>query len=246
MRDLQYSRVSRSHLLRMTRLAQRAVDYSIKAYELGSYELCDVVRNAEDELHKLQLNIGDRGRLLRAEGWPVDTESTAASCALRVYSALQVTYFAAAEMAQNTVLLLESGRKTQSSSKMGTTDFVNSLVRLYTVALFDEDIQHARMILQVNEGHRRFDRQLNLREEELIYRNDASARFELAITHCLAQIAEQAYEIANTVVQWLDGKDCVGAPSERGVSMLLVDSGRIPPPNCARSPRSLPAQLGSD
>jgi hypothetical protein len=214
MQDRQYTLVSRSHLLRMTRLAQRAVDYSIKAYELGSYELCDIVRNTEGELRKLQLNIGDRGRLLRAEGRPVDTESTSASCALRVYSGLQVTYFAAAEMAQNTVLLLESGRKIQSPSKMVTTNLVNGLVRLYTVALFDEEMQHARMILQLNEGHPRFDLQLHLREEELIYRSDVSARFELAITHCLAQIAGQAHEIADTIMQWFDGKDCARDPNE--------------------------------
>jgi hypothetical protein len=214
MRDPQYSLVSRSHLLRMTRLAQRAVDYSIKAYELGSDELCHMVRNTEVELRKLQLNIGDRGRLLRADGRPVDTESAEASCALRVYSGLQVTYFAAAEMAQNTVLLLGSGCKTHSPSKRVTMNFVNGLVRLYTVALFNEEAQHARMILQVNEGHRQFDVQLNLREEELIYRNAASARFELAITHCVAQIAEQAHEIADTIAQWLNGKDCAGAPSD--------------------------------
>jgi hypothetical protein len=217
MRDHQYSLVSRFHLLRMTRLAQRAVDYSIKAYELGSYELCHTVRNTEDELRDLQLNIGARGRLLRAEGRRVDTESTAASCALRVYSALQVTYSAATEMAQNTLLLLKSGRKMQS--QLVTTNFVNRLVRLYTVAVFDEEIQYARMILEADEGHRRFDLQLSLREEELIYRNDANARFELAITHCLAQIAEQAYEIASTMMQWLDGKDCAATPRERCVSM---------------------------
>ena len=227
MRDRQYSLVSRSHLLRMTRLAQRAVDYSIKAYELGSCELCHTVRNTEEELRELQLNIGDRGRLLRAEGMPVDTESTAASCALRVYSALQLTYFAAAEIAQNTVLLLEGGRKRQSPSQMVTTNFVNGLVRLYTVALFDEEIQHARMILQLNEGHRRFDLQLSLREEELIHQNDASARFELAITHCLAQIAEQAYEIANTIVQWLDGKDCAGAP--KTAQQVIAQCGQTDP-----------------
>jgi hypothetical protein len=227
MRDRQYSLVSRSHLLRMTRLAQRAVDYSIKAYELGSYELCQVVRNTEDELRELQLNIGARGRLLRAEGRRVDTESAAASCALRVYSALQVTYFAAAEIAQNTVLLLEGGRKTQSPSQMMTTNFVNGLVRLYTVALFDEEIQHARTILQVDEGHRQFDLQLCLREEELIYRNDANARFELAITHCLAQIAEQAYEIANTITQWLDGKDCAGAP--KAPQQVIAQCGQTDP-----------------
>src|ERR1700739_879618 len=72
MQDRQCSPLSRSHLLRMTRLAQRAVDYSIKAYELGSYEICHIVRNTEDELCKLQLNIGDRGRWLRAEGRPVE------------------------------------------------------------------------------------------------------------------------------------------------------------------------------
>jgi hypothetical protein len=215
MRDRQYNLVSRSHLLRMTRLAQRAVDYSIKAYELGSYELCQIVRNTEDELRTLQLNIGDRGRLLREEGRRVDTESTAASCALRVYSGLQVTYFAAAEMAQSTALLLENGRKMQSPSKMMTTNFVNGLVRLYTVALFDQEIQHARMILQVNEGRPRLDLQLDLRGEELIYRNDVTARIELAIIHCLAQIAGQAREIADTIVQWFDSKDCVRAPNGR-------------------------------
>jgi hypothetical protein len=225
MLDRQYSLVSRSHLLRMTRLAQRAVDYSIKAYELGSCELCHTVRNTEEELRELQLNIGDRGRLLRAEGMPVDTESTAASCALRVYSALQVTYFAAAEIAQNTLLLLASGHK--SPSQMITTNFVNGLVRLYTVALFDGEIQHARTILQVDEGHRRFDLQLSLREEELIHQNDASARFELAITHCLAQIAEQAYEIANTIVQWLDGKDCAGAP--KTAQQVIAQCGQTDP-----------------
>jgi hypothetical protein len=215
MQNREYSLVSRSHLLRMARLVQRAVDYSIKAYELRCYELCHIVRNSEDELRKLQLNIGDRGRLLRAEGRSDDAESTATSCALRVYSGLQVTYFAALEIAQNTLLLLESERKTQSPAKMVTTSFVNGLVRLYTVALFNEETQHAGMILQVNEDQRRFDLQLNLREEELIYRNDASASVELAITHCLAQIAEQAHEIADTITHWLNGKDCAGATSER-------------------------------
>jgi hypothetical protein len=215
MQDRQNNPISRSHLLRMIRLAQRVVDYSIKAYELGSDETCHIVRNTEDELRRLQLNIGDRGRFLRAEGRPADAESTAASCALRVYSALQVTYFAAREIAQNTLLLLESGRKTKSPSKMETANFVNGLVRLYTVALFKEETQGARTILQASEGHRRFGLPLDLWEDELIHRDSAHAGFELAITHCLAQIAEQAHEIADTIMLWLDSKDCFRVPSER-------------------------------
>jgi hypothetical protein len=215
MQGHQYSPISRSHLLSMTRLAQRAVDYSIKAYEFGSFETCHIVGNTQDELRRLQLNIGDRGRFLRAEGRPVDTESTAASCALRVYSALQVTYFAATEIAQNTLLLLKSGRKTKSPSKMETANFVNGLVRLYTVALFKEETQHARMILPANEGHRRFGLPLDLWEDALIHRVSANAKFELAITHCLAQIAEQAHEIADTIMLWLHGRDYFSEPSER-------------------------------
>lgn len=215
MQDRKHGPISRGHLLRMAMLAQRAVDYSVKAYELGSYEICHIVCNTEDELRRLQLNIGDRGRLLRAEGRPVDTESTAASCALRVYSALRVTYFAATEIAQNTLLLLESRRKTESPSKTKTANFVNGLVRLYTVALFKEETQHARMILQASEGHRRLGLPPDLWEGELIHGVSANARFELAITHCLAQIAEQAHEIAGTMMLWLDGKDYFSVPSER-------------------------------
>jgi hypothetical protein len=88
-------------------------------------------------------------------------------------------------------------------------------VRLYTVALFDEEIQHARTILRVNEGHLGLNPQLDFRKEALIYRNDVSGRFELAITHCLEQIAGQAREIADTIMQWFDGKDCVRAPNGR-------------------------------
>ena len=65
-----------------------------------------------------------------------------------------------------------------------------------------------------------FDLLLNRRVEELTYRNDIDAGFELVITHCLAQIVEQAHEIADTIMQWLDGKDCVRLPERaRGVSM---------------------------
>jgi hypothetical protein len=50
MPDRKHSPISRDHLLRMTMFAQRAVDYSIEAYELGSCEICHIVCKAEDEL----------------------------------------------------------------------------------------------------------------------------------------------------------------------------------------------------
>ncbi len=44
-------------------LSQRAVDYSIKAYEWRSSELCRLVRNFEKKWRGLQQSIGDEGRL---------------------------------------------------------------------------------------------------------------------------------------------------------------------------------------
>ena len=39
--------LSRSHILRMAMLSQRAVDYSINAYTLNSAELCRQVSNVD-------------------------------------------------------------------------------------------------------------------------------------------------------------------------------------------------------
>jgi hypothetical protein len=53
----QNNRALRSHLLKMSRLSQRVVDYSIKAYEMGRPEFGRHVRNTEHELRKLQVCI---------------------------------------------------------------------------------------------------------------------------------------------------------------------------------------------
>ena len=91
-------------------LSQRAVDYAIKAYELQNIEICHLVQGTEHEVRELEMRIGDRGRALKAAGEHMDAHSPSACYSLRMYSALRVICMAAAEIAQNTRLILHSGR----------------------------------------------------------------------------------------------------------------------------------------
>jgi hypothetical protein len=200
----------------MTMLSQRSVDYAIKAYELSNIEICRLASTTESDLRELQLHIGNRGRTLNAAGASLDTESISACCALRVYSALQVTYTTATEIAQCTSLLLESGDVTESSFSTWKEAgrFVNGLVGLYTVALFKKEIQHAKVILDSRDRRKWFERALKLTRDAIIRGAGSNAKFEVSIVHCLGQIAEQAYEIADATALWLEGHDCLEIAQE--------------------------------
>src|SRR4051812_36575259 len=113
MNSERHSLVLRSHLLRKTMLTQRAIDTSVKAYELNSIELCQQVRSTDAELRTLRHSIGDRGRALFAPGTALDSNASMACCALRIYSALEIMCTAAVEISQNTMLILESGHVTE-------------------------------------------------------------------------------------------------------------------------------------
>jgi hypothetical protein len=148
------SDLSRSHLLRMAMLSQRAVDNSIKAHDLGACEIHRLFWKYDQEWRNLQCSIGDRGRRLLASGVPVDADSTIADSALRIYSALYVMYTAASEIAHIGSLMVECEQTTISRRLGEIARFINSQVRLCTVALFKKEVQRARTILHDDRGWR--------------------------------------------------------------------------------------------
>jgi hypothetical protein len=206
------SKITRSHLLRMTMLSQRAVDYSIKSYEWKSLELCRMVHDVEAEWRQLQCGVGNRGRTLRATGTPVDSDSPFASCALRIFGALRVTYAAALQIAQQTMLILEGGRLAPSSEIRQLGRSVNGLVRLYTVALFRKEVQHAATILLRAKVRDWLDPWTYRAHNDASLGTTAIARLEHAIARSLVQIAEQAYEIGEAIILWLDSQDRFALP----------------------------------
>ena len=200
------SPLMRAHLFKMTMLTQRAVDHSIKAYELRDPEFCALICKSDRQWCGVQRAIGNRGRRLLAAGWAVDTDSVLARCTLRIYSALRTTYAAATEIAHNSMMLTGGGQTDKSEVIRGMGRLVNGLVRQCTVALFEEDSRHAEAILRDDFARRWFERTLERTECDLRQGSGTESRLELAITRSLGQIADQAYEIAEAFNLWMDGR----------------------------------------
>jgi phosphate uptake regulator len=214
--DIQVQHESlRSQLLKMSKLSQRAVNYSIKAFELGRPEFCHDVQTAALELRNLRFSIADRSRLFLATTVPVSVDSRFACCALRISNALHNTYNSAAAIALETLRGLQGGRRYDSSMIVEMAQFVNSLVRLCTVALFNENLEHARTVLQNDSRGRWFNLSLRQAQIDLAQRSGTQAKSELAIVQSLGQIAEQSYDVAHAITVWLEGKDCPNTTRER-------------------------------
>jgi hypothetical protein len=132
-----------------------------------------------------------------------------ARCTLRIYSALRITHLAAIEIAHNSILLNESSEPLIVERLRLMGRFVNGLVALYTVALFNMELPHAKTILDGNSDRTWFYRSLNLMKA------GAHARFELAVARCLGQISDQAYEIAEALRMCFEHEDCLDVLVER-------------------------------
>jgi phosphate uptake regulator len=204
----------RSDLLRMAMLSQRAVDYSIKAHELRASEIYRLSRKHEQEWRNLQRRIGDRGRRLVASGVLVDADSTIAASALRIYGALYVTYTAAAEITHIASRMAECELATPSPRLGEIARFINGLVRLYTVALFNKEVSRVRGILDRDRSWRWCELALCRTRHLLMQDPSSHARSESAIARALGQIADQAYEIAEASTSWLEGDDRIGCTPE--------------------------------
>lgn len=192
MKIQRHSYFLRTHLLRMAMLSQRAVDFAIKAQELGASEVYRHFRKYDKEWRSLQRCIGERGRRLYTSGMPVDADSTGADAALRIYSALYVTYTAACEIAHIGSRMVERELPTRSGCLGEIAAFTNSRVRLCTVALFQKNAPYARMILHDHLGWRWCELALCRTRSLLIQKSGEQGRYTLAIARALGQIAEQA------------------------------------------------------
>jgi hypothetical protein len=236
MQNRQQTPISRVHLLRMARQVQRAVDYAIKAYESGSSQPSQMVLDTEQEWCKLRLEIGARGGARWPKGRLADAKSAGVRFSFRVFGALQSTYYAASEIAQSS-LLLKSGRKARVSATQSPERLANGLVRLYTVALFNEEILYADMILKAREDQQRLGPQSDHTTSALV-EGSANIEPELAITKCVAQIIEQAYEIAEAITEYLlDETLCSSHSIRKGMHLAQsFQKGFVKTPShrCAR------------
>jgi phosphate uptake regulator len=202
-------RLLRLSLLDMAKLSQRAVDYAVKGYKLGSPEFCRFVHRGDHQLRELRQKINDHCRRLfieisstrpetRREDPYADTNLRFVLSALRISTALQAASTAAAEIAHHTLFSLDNVRFPGSPTLDKFCRLVNRLMCLCIVALFKEEVRHAEAVLQNRELARIFE------NPTVRHRRD-----ELPISSNLKQIAVQVNEIAEAIIYWLEGTECV-------------------------------------
>jgi hypothetical protein len=226
----EHIQVLRLHLLAMSKLSQRAVDYAIKGYELGSPEFCRHTRRGDVQLYELRHRITDLARRLLMhelssnpkalmDELTADAKVRFTMCALRISTALHAACNAAAEIAQNTMLLLEQARVSERAALQRVCCLVNRMMGLCIVALFKKDVQHAEIVLHNRQARRLFEQTFHDLRYEIERHNDidqrtaAPALLELAIARGLNQIARETSEIAEAILFWLEGKEWILEPA---------------------------------
>lgn len=208
----QHIQAVRLQLLDMSRLSQRAVDYSIKAYKLDSPEFRASVRDNTYEVNILHREISEIARDLMLMELPLESDVRFALSAVLICDAFHSIHAQAVKIAANSARLFENGHAPGCARLTRMGDIVNCLMRLCIIALFDEEVAHAETVLSNRGVERLF--------ESVFYdwyRNDDQrlrtlTSHELAITKGLSQIAKETYEIADAIVFSLKGPDSEPTP----------------------------------
>jgi phosphate uptake regulator len=207
----------RHHLLDMSKLTHRAVDYAIKGYRLGSPEFCRFVRRSDLQFGELRRRVNALCRKLLMKDVISDPRSLMNEMvtdpdirftisALLICDALHAICTAAFEIAHHTMMLLESACSPACEALEKLCHLANRMMCLSIVALFKNQTQHAEAVLQNHEAIARLAGQATSNLREAARHAAIPAALQLAITNSLSQIARQAHTIAEATVYWLAGR----------------------------------------
>ena len=232
MNTQEYSQILRLSLLDMARVTQRGVDYATKAYRLGNPEFCWIVRECTYDIDVLHREITELARDLLAMELPGESHLRCILASERIGNALRVIYGQAAEIAANSMRIIENGGGLGCAELATMGDLVNNLVRLSIVALFEEDVEHAELVRRSSGVGRLFGSTFYDWYRTIDHSARAQAEFERAITKHLGHIALQTYEVAGAIVFWLDDSvDALAAVVRRANAShetILAESNGLP------------------
>jgi hypothetical protein len=209
--NLQEQRTAlRTQLLDLSRLSQRALDYSIKGYELKNSDFSRQPACLGREMKERHNQIRILCRQLIGMGVAAPSDFRFSLAALRLNSAFYKTYRAAARIAQASTLVPGNRTISPRAALDEFGELVNRLVRLSTVALFLNDSGPAEEVLHNQAIWRRSELLLD-RSHDIECDCDT-----LAIMQNLSVVAKQAHEMADAILFWLKGRDCALAFETEG------------------------------
>ena len=212
--------ILRLRLLDMARMCQRAVDYALKAYSLGSPECCTLVRNNKPEINLLHLQIEESTREILLMEISDTLDLRCVLSADRICNALEDIYVHAEDIATSSIHLLESFRRTGCKELVSMGDVVNRLMRLCVVALFKGDIDHAETVLRSEGVEGEFEISFFESLNTLDRSDIAEAVYEIAIADSLSRMAHELREVANAIMFWLNDSEHDWVPCDTEPCMV--------------------------
>jgi hypothetical protein len=195
--------ILRTQLLAMSRVSQRALDYSVKGYQLHVSFACHAI-TAGDEIVERDRRIKNLSRGAVNEGIANALDFRFAFAALSIATALRTIYSAATEIAISTMCFLEGNQVAKSGVLEKKAQSANAAMRLCTVALFERDACYARTVLRNHERSVQLFEVGNC-EPHSDRGVDPQRDFERTITRGLEEVAKQTRDIADMLLFWLEG-----------------------------------------
>jgi hypothetical protein len=202
----QYVQTLRLCLVDMFRLSERCVDYAIKAFQLGRPDIYANARNNPSEMDALQRDVTEYALEILMMKSACDDELRFAVSSLRIADALQAICRRAREIAQENTRMFDDGAEVASEGPGKIGDLAIRFVRLCTVALFEEAIEPAELVLRANRNGGVFAAtfrdwcEWNQRVPRI------HADWALTVLSNVNHILQQAHEIAGAIVFWLGGQ----------------------------------------
>jgi phosphate uptake regulator len=200
-------------LLAMSRSSQRALDYSVKGFQLRNLDFARQVAAANNGIEEHHRRIKDLSREAVNGGIAGASDFRLAFASLSIAAALHVTYSAALEIARTTIRRLENGgiEKCAQLTRLGQA--VNASMRLCIIALFQRDAHLARLAV----SSRKQAAQLGTDSQCDCWAGPQEG-FERTVARELTEVAKQTHEIADALLFWLEGNNmfCVG--SQNGIT----------------------------
>lgn len=198
----QHIQALRLHLLEMSRVTQRTIDYSTKADRLGPSSLCLYFRDARRELDDCHREIARLSKQLLAMEQISMSDRIFIRSTERIANCLREASSKARGIFRSKMLLRRESVSLEGAKFIQMGDAVNGLVRLCVVALFNKEVRHAKAVL---DSHRR-------EWSELAgHPSGSETGMESVITQDIAQdldeIANQIHEMARAIVFWLEFSD---------------------------------------
>jgi hypothetical protein len=228
----QHVQFLRVQLLCMSRLLQRALDYAIKGYQLGNPDFSRQACAMEHKLGEHHHQIRDLCHKITVNGVTDHRDFHSVLAALRIHDALLATYEAAMQIARDTIMLLERGSLAKCTPLDRFGRFVNSMIRLCTVSLFEREDRYAEAVLQSRRIWRRYELIFDPSSGDVDQKGVHS--YALAIPQSLGVIAKQAHEMADAILFWLKGMETEAAHDAGGYDMpnFLSRSGDYEDAEC--------------